>query len=418
MPAIACRASLNRLTLVGLGLLLLAGPGRGGPLPATVDLRPRFEEWGLTVNDQGKRGTCVLQAMTALLEYEHATRGTRGLRLSVDYLVWAARDVTGRQTEDSWFPGVLAALNRHGACGAELMPYAPRFNPAARPSAQARADARSRTGVVADWARPVENRMGMTLVHLRRVKEILAAGHPIAAAFHWPKKLVFTAEYTLEVPPRSGVGGIHAIVLVGYADDARQPGGGVFLLRNSWGPKWGKGGYARMPYAYAAAYGRDAVSLRVGQAVKEVTNRTAVALHKAEDMPVVHASGGAAVKEDLSGWGKGRWNRDSHLVCGGGAGGAVVLRLRVVRAGTYRVDFYGTRAPDYSRVRVTLDDQPLGGVLNAYAPAVEPTGRVPLGARWLKVGNHLLRVAAVGKDRESLGYRFGIDGIDLVPAGR
>jgi hypothetical protein len=298
------------------------------------------------------------------------------------------------------------------------MPYAPRFNPAARPSPQARADARSRTGVVADWVRPIENRMGMTAVHLRRAKETLAAGHPIAAAFHWPKQLAFTADHTLKVPPRSGVGGIHAVVLVGYADDARQPGGGVFLMRNSWGPKWSQGGYARMPYAYAAAYGRDAVSLRVGQAVKEVTNRTGVALYKAEDMPVVHASGGAAVKQDLSGWGKGLWNRDSHLVCGGRAGGEVVLRLRVARAGVYRVDFYGTRAPDYARVRVTLDDQPLGGVLNTYAPAVGPTGCVRLGVCRLKAGNHLLRVAAVGKDRESLGYKFGIDGIDLVRAGR
>jgi hypothetical protein len=418
MSALTRRVSLNRLTCVALGLLLSAGPARAGSLPPAIDLRPRFEEWGLTVNDQGKRGTCVLQAVTGVLEYEHAARGARGLRLSVDYLVWAARDVTGRRTEDSWFPGALAALNRHGVCRAELMPYAARFNPAARPSARARDDARSRTGVVADWLRPVANQPGLTADERRRIKESLAAGHPVAAAFHWPKKLAFGAGHTMKVPARGGVGGIHAVVLVGYIDDVKQPGGGVFLLRNSWGPRWGRDGYARMPYAYATAHGRDAVSLRVGQAVKEVTNRTAVALHKAEDLPIVHASGGGAVKEDLSGWGKGLWNRDSHLVCGGRPAGEVVLRLRVARTGVYRVDFYGTRAPDFARVRVLLDDQTLGAALNTYAPAVGPTGRISLGARRLKAGNHLLRIAAVGKARQSRGYKFGIDGIDLVPAER
>ncbi len=32
---------------------------------------------------------------------------------------------------------------------------------------------------------------------------------------------------------------------VGY-DDSKQ----TFLIRNSWGPKWGKKGYFTIPYAY------------------------------------------------------------------------------------------------------------------------------------------------------------------------
>jgi len=31
-------------------------------------------------------------------------------------------------------------------------------------------------------------------------------------------------------------------MFTGYTDDARQPGGGVFLFRNSDGPKWRKDG--------------------------------------------------------------------------------------------------------------------------------------------------------------------------------
>ena len=40
------------------------------------------------------------------------------------------------------------------------------------------------------------------------------------------------------------VGG-HAVVAVGY-DDSKQD----FIVRNSWGPSWGIGGYCMMPYKY------------------------------------------------------------------------------------------------------------------------------------------------------------------------
>ena len=36
-----------------------------------------------------------------------------------------------------------------------------------------------------------------------------------------------------------------ALLLGGY-DESQQH----FIVRNSWGPKWGMGGYFTMPYAY------------------------------------------------------------------------------------------------------------------------------------------------------------------------
>ena len=57
--------------------------------------------------------------------------------------------------------------------------------------------------------------------------------------------------------------GGHAMCMVGYQDDAAVPGGGYFLVRNSWGTSWAKGnaagaGYCRMPYAYMTQLGRSA----------------------------------------------------------------------------------------------------------------------------------------------------------------
>lgn len=69
------------------------------------------------------------------------------------------------------------------------------------------------------------------------------------------------------------VAGYHAMCVVGYADNAyliehgfaEEPGGGAYLVRNSWGPNWarnnplaklfgGEAGYALMPYAYLENY--------------------------------------------------------------------------------------------------------------------------------------------------------------------
>jgi len=43
--------------------------------------------------------------------------------------------------------------------------------------------------------------------------------------------------------------GGHAVPIIGYVDDASQPGGGVFIVQNSWGTGWGYKGYFYMPYS-------------------------------------------------------------------------------------------------------------------------------------------------------------------------
>jgi C1A family cysteine protease len=50
---------------------------------------------------------------------------------------------------------------------------------------------------------------------------------------------------------------------VGYGVDERIAGGGYFVLRNSWGPKFADKGYAKITFEYARKYGIDAYAVSV-----------------------------------------------------------------------------------------------------------------------------------------------------------
>lgn len=43
--------------------------------------------------------------------------------------------------------------------------------------------------------------------------------------------------------------GGHAVPIIGYINDASQPGGGVFICENSWSTAWGYYGYFYLPYS-------------------------------------------------------------------------------------------------------------------------------------------------------------------------
>jgi len=43
--------------------------------------------------------------------------------------------------------------------------------------------------------------------------------------------------------------GGHPVAINENINDASQPGGGVFIVQNSWGTGWGYKGYFYMPYS-------------------------------------------------------------------------------------------------------------------------------------------------------------------------
>lgn len=84
---------------------------------------------------------------------------------------------------------------------------------------------------------------------LSQMKGCLASGYPFVLGFTVYEsfegdEVARTGVVPMPAATEKVLGG-HAVVAVGY-DDSSQ----CFIVRNSWGPGWGMGGYFTMPYAY------------------------------------------------------------------------------------------------------------------------------------------------------------------------
>lgn len=216
-----------RIALVMLALTCFGQPASAADrLPTQVDLRPRLAAYDLPPRAQGARNTCSVFVATGALEFALSRRLGQGVTLSVEYLNWAANQVVGNRTKDrgQFFHHLLQGFERHGIVTEAEMPYRPQFDPAYTPSAALRSRARqvAERGLVVHWINPWRKEPGLTEAQLGEIKSVLARGWPVAA------------------------GATHSRLLVGYADDPRQPGGGSFLTKDS-----GKAAFARITYEFA-----------------------------------------------------------------------------------------------------------------------------------------------------------------------
>jgi hypothetical protein len=222
-----------------------------------VDLRPFLQQWTLDARTQGGRGTCSVFAMNAAIEYAVATKEQRGTRLSVEFLNWAANEIGGAAIDGGCFSDLWAGYTAHGVCPEADMPYSDGFDPARKPNKKAVADAMKvhALGLQIHWIKQWDPNRGASDEQIAQIKKTLKRRWPVCGGFLWPKdEGPLWKKDVLQVCPRSGVMDGHSVLLVGFQDDVSQPGGGVFLIRNSAGP--GRDGM--LTYAYVRAYMNDA----------------------------------------------------------------------------------------------------------------------------------------------------------------
>lgn len=218
-------------------------------LPAAVNLIPYMSP----IRNQGSRGTCVAFALTALNEYIVRRRGL--LRdLSEQHLYYEIKQIDGApNTCGTWQAKAVQALRVRGECREAIWPYNPN-------------SACNAHGALPAAARPdgLNYRLTALSVAARNVlayKTQMALQRPVTLSIPVYNSWYLSAEtrrsgrITMRIGNEAVVGG-HAVCLVGYQDSNSSPGGGFFIVRNSWSTtNWGYqcpygGGYGTIPYQY------------------------------------------------------------------------------------------------------------------------------------------------------------------------
>lgn len=208
-----------------------------GPLPEKNDLRPDCPP----VYDQGQLGSCTGNAIAAAVQFERMKQG-----LSPNYIpsrlfiYYCERVIEGTVNSDSGAQirdGIKVVANQ-GVCPETDWPYdVAKFTN--KPSKKAYEDALADRAV--SYCRMARS--------VQQMKGCLASGYPFVFGFSVydsfeSQQVASTGNVAMPASHEQLLGG-HAVLAVGY-DDSQQR----FIVRNSWGAKWGMQGYFTMPYAY------------------------------------------------------------------------------------------------------------------------------------------------------------------------
>ncbi len=205
-------------------------------LPPAVDLRPQMP----AVYDQGQLGSCTANAIGGAFEFDLLKQGEPDIVPSRLFIYYNERVIERTVSEDSGaqLRDGMKTLAKQGVCAEPLWPYVlSQF--ATKPSAECYTQAKQH--------------LGMTYMRVEQdvaqMRGCVAAGYPFVFGFTVYESFESPAvTRTGKVPMPDGMErtlGGHAMCVVGY-DNPKK----LFIVRNSWGPDWGKNGYGTMPYAY------------------------------------------------------------------------------------------------------------------------------------------------------------------------
>jgi C1A family cysteine protease len=236
-------------------------PAMAVALPPAINLIPYMSP----IRSQGSRGTCVSFTLTALNEYILRRRGY--LRdLSEQHLYYEIKQIDGAPNEcGTWQVRAVNALRNRGECREVVWPYNPN-------------SACNSHGPLPSQARPdgLNYRLNTIQVSPRSVaayKNHMSLQRPVTLSIPVYNSWYLSAEtrrsgrITMRVGGENAVGG-HAVCLVGYQDSSTSPGGGYFIVRNSWGTGWAYAspygpGYGIIPYQYIANEASEAFTAQV-----------------------------------------------------------------------------------------------------------------------------------------------------------
>jgi hypothetical protein len=185
--------------------------------------------------------------------------------------------------------------------------------------------------------------------------------------------------------------------------------------------------YAATGFWYLAPGGTDPyepipVDQRVGYWTRPTPKYIEPGVIEGESMQTVTHPAFAhwPVIQMMTPWQVGMWSNDRIMMWetwqNGPTGEHMELKLPVGKAGKYHLLARLAKSERGGLYQLSLDDQKLGGTIDLYAPVWTPDP-VDLGTFDLTAGDHVLKIAALGKEPiiPSNGIQFGLDYVKLVP---
>lgn len=205
-----------------------------GELPQKVDLR----KYCPPVYDQGSLGSCTANAIGGCMQFERRKQKLKDYVPSRLFIYYLEREMEGTINEDAgaMLRDGIKAVVKYGACPEPIWPYdISRF--AVKPSQKAYDEAEK--GQVVRYTRLIPT--------VDQLRACLAQGYPFAFGFLVCSSFNIVGKTGIAPVPKDSdeVHGGHAVMAVGYDHEAE-----MFIVRNSWGEKWGRNGYFYLPYGF------------------------------------------------------------------------------------------------------------------------------------------------------------------------
>jgi C1A family cysteine protease len=207
------------------------------PRPVAPQSKVDLRSLCTIIEDQGNLGSCTGNAIAGAIEYLNKKSG-RTTDVSRLFIYYFEREMIGTVNYDSgaYIRDGIKTVFKYGAPLERLWPYIiNRFT--LKPTTTALTDGSKRKVTLYE-----------KITDFAGCKNALANGFPVIIGFDVYSSFVSSTVSRTGMMPYPNVNrevllGGHAVLLVGYDDSTQR-----FIVRNSWGTRWGDRGYFYMPY--------------------------------------------------------------------------------------------------------------------------------------------------------------------------
>lgn len=200
----------------------------------SIDLRPLFTN----IKDQGQLGTCSVFSMVSIYEYI-LKKKKREKKLSERFVYYNVLKESGSLKDiGSSLYGVVESMGTYGVCVENYCKYnVDQYD--LEPSNEAYKDAQSHRIKVAKNVK----------INHNDITSALSEGYPVAISLKIYDSFGNQSNGFVYRPTdeeiKENKSGNHAMVICGYSEEDK-----VYIVRNSWGRRFGDNGYCYIPFSY------------------------------------------------------------------------------------------------------------------------------------------------------------------------